>query len=823
MELLLDGGLHEDGADIPGRAAQDRRHQAVVCPLPQKHLEQALRAHADGPLHTDLRHPGVDVGVDRVDDVEKADEGHEQDQSPGQHPDLGEGLLQLPVRVLVGQTDRPRNPLRQGRRRPVKGLPVRALRQGGQQLPVDGLSGEPGIQILIHDDLYAVDKAAVADAQEAVVAVHGMQHVQDLPGCGHSLACGNDGAGKLLPLVHDGHGIADHAALSRLQTRQSVLGQVRKDRIPVGAVEPHHLEGLRRLEGEPDGDARQRAVRPLLIAGKLHGEQLRHLGIVPHGRVFLRGEAGSFIGDGVVPQVVRRPAPGRVQQSHRTLEGDKDGDAHDQGQHRDGRAARAAPQVQPGVEGLEAADPPGAPASAPDRRGPAGHGGRGRHPGGVPGGGEGGQKGEEEGDGGAHQQVEPLSAAVLLDQAIQLPAVLDQKDRGGEEAGGGGEDAPGGQGSQQQPQGNARRAQQQRLSRDQKVHLTPAAAHGPQHAVLGHAPGHGDFQDVVDHQPRRQQDQGPYQQSRRQQEGEAAAVGNVGGLPAVGDPKGLQIGNVVCGVQLVDLQLGYQLVHDGLEGPRVRHAQIHVIVEVRLRQQGLRRPRSHDAVDNPGAVVKVVALGDAHQGEVGGEVVGLDHYPVAQGLGQGEGQGLPQLPSGPQIAQHILWQSDFHGRLRQTALLEGGEGGVNRAHVLLEVAETQDQGVVQLHAPHHHMGPHKGQPGVLPQRLHLGRIHLNKAGVEVPADGHGLLQAHGGEHPGGLADHGRHHGGEDHRQQDQRGGDRLGQQLLFCQTAIAPHHPATSERIPSTMDSRRGARAAMRLSWVIITRALPSS
>ena len=97
-----------------------------------------------------------------------------------------------------------------------------------------------------------------------------------------------------------------------------------------------------------------------------------------------------------------------------------------------------------------------------------------------------------------------------------------------------------------------------------------------------------------------------------------------------------------------------QIVHSGLECPLVRHPDIHVVIEIFLRQQGLRRARPRDAVDGPGGVAHIVALGDAHQGKFGGEVIGLGHDPMAQSLGEGEGYGVPQSTGEAQIAQYIF-------------------------------------------------------------------------------------------------------------------------------------------------------------------------
>ena len=94
----------------------------------------------------------------------------------------------------------------------------------------------------------------------------------------------------------------------------------------------------------------------------------------------------------------------------------------------------------------------------------------------------------------------------------------------------------------------------------------------------------------------------------------------------------------------MNVQLRCQIVHGGLEGSFVRYANVYIVIEILLRQQVLRCTRPYDAVDDSRCVVEVVALGNTHQGESRSEVMGLGEYPVAQGLGQGEGYGIPQLP-----------------------------------------------------------------------------------------------------------------------------------------------------------------------------------
>ena len=177
------------------------------------------------------------------------------------------------------------------------------------------------------------------------------------------------------------------------------------------------MEGLPRLEREPKSDPNRIAVRPLIIEGKLHGGQLRHLGVVLHGLIFLRGEARRFVGDGVVAVVLRQAAPGGVQQVHRPLQGDKDGDAHNQGQDGDGGAAPAALQIKPGIKRLKIADFFSFPAPALDFHLPARHRDGGGYPRCVPCRRQGGNHGKDQRNGGAGQQEQALARAVFLDQA----------------------------------------------------------------------------------------------------------------------------------------------------------------------------------------------------------------------------------------------------------------------------------------------------------------------------------------------------------------------------------------------------------------------
>ena len=114
-----------------------------------------------------------------------------------------------------------------------------------------------------------------------------MQHLQLPPRRGDGFPRQDLGAGDLLALEDQGQGVADHAALPGLQLLQNLGRQKGERLVPVGVVQSDHLEGLRRLEGEAEGDALRIAVGPLVVEGKLHGGELRHPGVVLHGLILL--------------------------------------------------------------------------------------------------------------------------------------------------------------------------------------------------------------------------------------------------------------------------------------------------------------------------------------------------------------------------------------------------------------------------------------------------------------------------------------------------------------------------------------------------------
>ena len=111
----------------------------------------------------------MDIGIDRVDDVQNPDQADQQDQPPGQHIDLGRALLHLTVCLLIGNRRGARHPLAKLLQRRVKGLPVRVCIQRRPQLRIGICASQLRIEPVAGQYLDAVDKAAVPHAEIAVI------------------------------------------------------------------------------------------------------------------------------------------------------------------------------------------------------------------------------------------------------------------------------------------------------------------------------------------------------------------------------------------------------------------------------------------------------------------------------------------------------------------------------------------------------------------------------------------------------------------------------------------------------------------------------
>ncbi len=116
--------LHKYCADISGDTPNHRRTDAIIEPFPQKYPVQASRAHTHGPLYADLHDPGMDIGINCIDNVQDSYEADEQNQDPGQQTDLGLAFRILAVRLFIGHRDRPRYSPAEFLQHPVKSCPV---------------------------------------------------------------------------------------------------------------------------------------------------------------------------------------------------------------------------------------------------------------------------------------------------------------------------------------------------------------------------------------------------------------------------------------------------------------------------------------------------------------------------------------------------------------------------------------------------------------------------------------------------------------------------------------------------------------------------
>ena len=158
------------------------------------------------------------------------------------------------------------------------------------------LAGEPGVRLRRDDKLHPLGKAAVAHLDIGDIGVVAVQRPQDRhlhPRHGDDAARLDLGAGKLLPLELEGEGVADHAALPRLQPGQHLPFQpVPKDGVPIDLVDPCHLEGLPGAEGQVHLDPHRRPLPVDVVEGKLDGGNRGHLLPPRQGGKLLRGKAG---------------------------------------------------------------------------------------------------------------------------------------------------------------------------------------------------------------------------------------------------------------------------------------------------------------------------------------------------------------------------------------------------------------------------------------------------------------------------------------------------------------------------------------------------
>ena len=118
----------------------------------------------------------MDIGIDRVDDIQDPDQPDKQDQAPGQHIDLGRTLLHLPVCLLVGYRGGSRHPLAELLQHHVKGLSIRIRVQRWPQLRICVRTGQLRGKPVTGQHLDAIDKAAIPHGEIALVAAQGEQH-----------------------------------------------------------------------------------------------------------------------------------------------------------------------------------------------------------------------------------------------------------------------------------------------------------------------------------------------------------------------------------------------------------------------------------------------------------------------------------------------------------------------------------------------------------------------------------------------------------------------------------------------------------------------
>ena len=218
----------------------------------------------------------------------------------------------------------------------------------------------------------------------------------------------------------------------------------------------------------------------------------------------------------------------------------------------------------------------------------------------------------------------------------------------------------------------------------------------------------------------------------------------------------------------MNLQLFAQVVHHGLKILFAFGADIHTIIEILRGKDRFCRSLPRQAQDMAPGITQEIALCDPHQGKLRRIIISIRHNPMSQGFGKGKGNLIPHLPGKSKKLQCVFRQSNLHRRLRKPSLRQTGVCGPCGNPVLPVFRQIQGKLVIQLLIPQRNKTSGIGQAGILFQHLCLFLRQLYKGRITVPADGDGLLLAHGGKHACGLPHRGGHHGRQDHSSQNEK-------------------------------------------------------
>ncbi len=218
----------------------------------------------------------------------------------------------------------------------------------------------------------------------------------------------------------------------------------------------------------------------------------------------------------------------------------------------------------------------------------------------------------------------------------------------------------------------------------------------------------------------------------------------------------------------MNLQLFAEVIHHSLKVFRIFGTDIHIIIEILRGKNRFCRPLPGKTQDMASGIAKEVTLRDSHQSKHGRIIKSIYHNSMAKSFGKGKADGIPNLPVKSQKLQGIFRQGQLHRSFGQPPIHKTGVCGSGGNPPIPVFRQIQGKLVIQLMIPQRDKTAGVGQTGIILQYLCLFFRKLHKGCVAVPADSDCLLLAHGRENADGLSCRSGHHGGQNHRNEDQK-------------------------------------------------------
>ena len=219
-----------------------------------------------------------------------------------------------------------------------------------------------------------------------------------------------------------------------------------------------------------------------------------------------------------------RKRTGNSKQRQKALEGNKNRNTHNQRQNSNCRPAFAAAQIKPCVIPLKIPYFLHLTPSSPNLNACPGHGCHRRNRSRIPCRRRRCQKSKEQRYGGADQQISPFSRTVCSNQAEKLLRVLCQKHFRRQLIQRRTQKPFCRQTPKQQTHRDSYGAKKQNLRSNHPVKLSLPGANCPERPILPDTPGNSNLQNIINHQPCRQQDQGCHKHAHDQQPGKTGVI-----------------------------------------------------------------------------------------------------------------------------------------------------------------------------------------------------------------------------------------------------------------------------------------------------------